>query len=319
MRRLIAAMGLVLIFGSVAAHAKDLCREYANYTPLPKWYPELCSKGGGGSFKAKVGGAYSTFGDAFNLNPAAIITSKIPLGVEYVRSWSGSSTGKNNFAFIKGLGHVGAAITTNSDETFYGNSVFQTPGSTYDPLNPTANSLTESFFPTLNFGTALDVGHFLERYKLDFLSSITVGLMGKYNKTTKAFTPAFGFTWQIWFLTFGYSYTQDPANGTSPTARYDTFTLGVKTSIFQLEGVLISNKAELYGISLVRPAFFVTLSSKIGPLLISGAFRSYQDVLQTSRTQYHFAIDYLLTPKIAIGYLENYVVDHHSLGLQVMF
>jgi hypothetical protein len=329
---------------SKPSDAKDLCQEYRNYTPLPEWFADRCN--GDGSSKGNLGGAFSSLGDAFNLNPASIPTMKIPLGAEYIHSFS-SSGSKNNFAFIKGFGHVGGAITTNSDETFYGNSVFQAPGASVPTTLPTtlpttatdmtngANSLQSSIFPTLNIGSAIELGDFLTKAKNSAIELIpTLGAMLKYNKTTGAVTPGFGLGWQIWKFSLGYSFTQDPANGVSPEISYSTVTVGLKTSVLQAEFVAITSRTvpgwvltqNPDGTSVyvlddkgVRPAYFFTLSTHLGNLILAGAVRSYQDVNSQDQFQYHFAAEYLVTSKIALEYLNNYVLDYQSLGIQVLF
>jgi hypothetical protein len=315
------ALVVLLTVIPTLCHAKDLCEEFGHMAPLPAWYNDVCDKAG--KYKGKIGGAYSTFGDAFNLNPAAIITSHFPVGAEYIRSWSPGSS-KNNFALIKGFGHAGAAVTTNSDESFYGNSVFQTPGaSTSTTTSTSANTLNNSSFPTLNFGTGLNITSFFATKINQLPLDLTVGLVGKYSKVSGKLTPGVGIGMQLDRFTAGYSYSVDPANGISPEAKYSTITIGWKISSFQIEAVMISNEtiSPYAGAAStnVNVASFLTASWKIGSFLFTGAFRTYQDVLQVSHTQYHFAAEYVLSPQIALEYLNNYVQDHQSVGLQILF
>ncbi len=331
-------MSLALLFICFPyAQAKDLCEEYKNSAPLPTWFSEYCTSEG--KLKSKIGGAYSSIGDAFNLNPAAIPTGKVPLGVEYIGSLNGTDR-KSSFAFIKGFGHVGTALTTNSDETFYGSSVFQTPGSasTSSVAGATqsgANAFDRSLFPTLNLGSAVDLSSFFKdklRSIFDLASSL--GVMMKYNKNTGGFTPGFGIGFEVWKFSAGYSYTTDPAYGSSPKVTYSTVTLGLKTPIFQVEGVVIQYQTVPTYSSVQqttgsyhyqstghtsRYAAFVTLSSTVGRFMFSGAIRSYDDVYQIHHLEYHYGAEFLVTPKFSIEYLNNYVVDRQSLGVQVLF
>ncbi len=317
------------------AQAKDLCEEYANYSPLPKWYTEVCN----GPVKrglSKIGGAYSSFGDAFNLNPASIPTVKTPLGVEYINSFSGG-TSKRSVAIIKGFGHVGTALTTNSDETFYGNSVFQTP-SGQTAVDANGNVLppppsTSTNIPTFNLGSALSIDSILNMKKLipfDFASNL--GIVAKYNQSAGTFTNGLGVGFGLWKFSFGLSITRDPRTTYTPEVDYTTFTAGFKTSFCQIEFVTISshslaqtmydpsgNSIGLSRAQTYQPAKMLTFSSKIGGFMLVAAARAYQDVVGVNYTQYHAAVEYIVSPKVALQYLNNYVVNHQSIGLQVLF
>ncbi len=333
MRRALGVTSVFLILFANPVNAKDLCEEYANYTPLPSWYTEVCN-GPARKGLSQIGGAYSSFGDAFNLNPASIPTAKTPIGVEYITSFSGSGT-KSSFALIKGFGTVGTAMTTNSDETFYGNNVFQTQSGqlAFDANgNPIPAPSTTTRLPTLNLGSALSLDKLIDFKKLvPFDLASNLGVVAKYNKMSGGFTNGYGFGFSLWKLSFGISYTRDPQTAFSPEVNYTTITLGLKTSICQIEWVTINSQSlsqtmyDSFGFPIgvssysVRPATMITISGKLGGLLLTGAARSFQDALGANHSQYHAAVEYIISPKVALEYLNNYVIDHQSLGLQVLF
>ena len=341
---------LFLIIFPFTSHAKDPCAVYKNYMPQPKWYSQLCNSNG--TSKARIGGAYSTLGDAVNLNPAAIPTLNLPLGVEYIVSRKASAY-RSSFAFIKGFGSAGAAVTSNSDDNFYGNSIFQAPGAKgFSPNRFTnassqassqsngSNSLNEGNvqFPTVNLASAVALDRLFSEglgiNKTFFESNL--GVVAKYNKAAKSFSPGIGASLSLWMFSFGYSRSEDPKTETSPKVSYETFSAGIKTKYFQLEGVMIaSHGIESWVVGGYttftgspyyvldsrkhRPGTFLTLSSNIFGVLATAAVRSYQDVNLQNRFQYHFAAQYQLSSKIALEYLNNYVIDHQSIGVQVLF
>lgn len=318
MYRSALASTLLLLFSLSSAEAKDLCEQYRNYAPLPDWYNEVCNQNK--SIRSVLGGAYSTFADAFNLNPAAIPTVSIPWGAEEIFSTQSGGSRRNNIALIKGFQNVGAALSSNSDESFYGSSVFRAPGSAN--INPPTNS-SSGPIPTFNLGTAVS---FKDLFPESFIDP-SLGVMTKYNKASRKFTLATGFALAIGGFTAGLSYSKDPATAYTPEVKYGTGTLGFKFSGFQLEAISIISSTPVTVITptgtstmtVSSAASIFSASFNAFGFLVTAAARTYKDAAQTRRTQSHFAIQHQITESIALGFMANYIPGYQSLDLQVLF
>jgi hypothetical protein len=116
-------LALTLMFFSLpeAAEARTVCDYFKDYQP--EFYRRYCNGGPTSGSLPNIGGALASFSDAFNLNPASIPTHPTPLGVELIATPSTTPYGGTNynFAVIHGFQRFGAALSTNSDNTFYSN------------------------------------------------------------------------------------------------------------------------------------------------------------------------------------------------------
>jgi hypothetical protein len=309
---------IIMLFFSSTSQARDLCEEYANWMPLPKWYPASCDPSG--RMRSSLGGAYSTFADAFNLNPAAIITKFTPYGAEYI--YSKTETGSNsNFALLKGYGKAGVALTTSSDETFYGNGLFYKFADARGKQISAVPAL--GTFPTVNLGTAVDLIKMFADGKLNTSILPTIGTMIKFNKATNSFQYGIGAGLQIWKMSLGYSRNQDPETKYTPLTRSETVTLGIKVARIRIEGVIVfvNQIAETVTGTLVQPSSskFLTVSGNLSRLSITAAYRNFYNSLNQQTNGYHFSLNLSVTPQMSVQYLHNYVETGRSLGIQYIF
>jgi hypothetical protein len=231
-----------VILWATPALSKDLCALYRNVTPLPDWYSKYCNRPGGSSTK-DILGAFSSFADAFNLNPSSIPTFELPVGVEYISSFK-PGLSRNNFALIKGFDRIGAALSSNSDETFFSDSSNATStltsGGYLDALSPSAN------VPTLSLGTAL--GIMLPKF-LEKVASAKLGAMLRLNKDTGSLSPGGGLAIFVGPVNAGISVIGDPKTTVSGSnSAYMTYNLGVELGVGQLEYVRIQ-RSSLSGFS----------------------------------------------------------------------
>lgn len=146
---------------------------------------------------SSAGGA-PTRGGKIRINPSAVPLEK-GLGVEFL--YFDQSL---DFALVKGLGRVGAAISpSNSEETFFG------PPATEIPEAFLERKIGKHKLPTQKFTLATAVGLFDNKRSGLKRAELNLGVMGKYNTLTKAILPGGGITGVLGPFTFGYSAYKD--------------------------------------------------------------------------------------------------------------
>ncbi len=305
---------IVFVLGiSSSAYAKDVCEQYRNYAPLPDWYNEYCLTEGG----AKVGGAFSSFADSFNLNPASIPTAKGPYGVEYIGTYDASSTKtfKHNFALIKGLSRIGAGLSTNGDDTFYGNNQSQTTTSTNYSSNLQDAVSSGSVSPSFNLGAALSL------LPKEIVSPVTPkgGLTIRYNKYNGKLSPGAGLSLASRHLTFGLSLVTEGGDQYTPSTRFYTTTIGFKTSRFQVEYLYLKNESDVlssYFYTPSQPIHIVSASLSLLNFSMSGAAKRVINFDGAIQYYFHGAIQYQFSRYFAVAGLINYIPNTQSIGIQ---
>ncbi|CAN5476781.1 hypothetical protein BH10BDE1_BH10BDE1_26360 [soil metagenome] len=156
---------------------------------------EYCGDWGGSSSSST---SSTSRGTKIKLNPAVIPVTK-GLGIETI-----IYDGGVDFALVKGLGRVGAAISpSNSEETFFGPPGFE------DPLDLQDRKVGHHKFPAQKYTLATAVGLFDNKKTSYDRLSINVGIMGKYNKLTSAITPGAGVSAVAGPVTLAYSRYSD--------------------------------------------------------------------------------------------------------------
>ncbi|HUP56872.1 MAG TPA: hypothetical protein VM598_05420 [Bdellovibrionota bacterium] len=302
--RLAATLCLLLPW---QATARDICDYYEEH--YPDLFRQYCE---GTNKRVQLGGAAASFADAFNLNPSSIPTKPTPIGVEVIAtSFSSNYAGSNyNFAVIRGFQRIGAAISTNSDNTFYSNKIPQGPQA--NPyVVPDSGISVDSAIPTINFGTSLN----LASYSRDEFASPSIGGSIRYNRLTGGVTLGLGASFNSRYLTIGISGNQDGASASSAKQIFYTATVGVRFSFLQVDYNYIENSDESVG----GPIHLGTATAAAGPLLLTAAGRTFTDVFGSSEFQEHFAIQFRINRFLSLGYLYNYIPGTQSLGAQLFF
>lgn len=303
-----AALTLFLPLRALAT--TDLCSAFQNTVPLPDWYRGVCDRASAGL--AKLGGAFSTFADSFNLNPASIPTAPTPYGVEYIGSFTpGTPTAmRHNFAFIKGYQRVGAGLSTNSDDTFYSNSQRQNfQGTSYGDLLEAF--VPDSVAPTFNVGSA--VALLPERVSKEVSANLGVTL--KYNKYLGQVSPGGGLSLETPSFTFGASVIRESETQYAISTSYYTFTAGYKHRYFQVEYIHLKNTTS-YGL-VSDPIQILTMSAHYKALQGTAALRRLTNYEAVEVIQPHFAVQYQFSGHFSAAYLLNYIPGTQSIGLQV--
>lgn len=298
----------MIVLHPTLSHAVDFCAQYSNYVPLPEWYDEYCK---GRGVKGKIGGAFSSFADSFNLNPASIPIGALPLGVEYIASarTKGDRTSKSNLALIKGYKKIGLGFSTEGDDTFYSNSNLSPFSGTnpqdYIGVIASPGPLAKTF----NFSLALPV---YTRGKND----VNGGLSIRYNKTTGKFDPGVGVSFHLPYITAGFSLIKQVETQTSSEMNFYTITGGCKLLFLQVEYVYLQNTTEFL---ILDPVHIVTAAGNVAGFLLTGAWRKSNDRDHRAKSQYHFAVQYPFSRHFSAGYFYNYIPGFQSLALQVLF
>jgi hypothetical protein len=139
-----------------------------------------------------------THGSKLRINPSAVPTEKT-LGLEGIY-YSGSI----DFALVKGLGRVGAAISpSNSDETFFGPPAIETSEDLFERKDDRRKYPQQKITLATAFNLFSNRSSGLKRFELN------LGAMGKYNRRTHDVLPGGGVSGIAGPLTFGYSIYRD--------------------------------------------------------------------------------------------------------------
>lgn len=256
---------------------------------------------------ATVGSSFPSFSDAFNINPASIPVIETPLGAEVIASSNNENvTGSRfNYALIRGFQSFGSALSTNSDNTFFGNN---------SPNAVNIGAFDDSVVPTVNFGLAKAI--FSEG-----LAGIlpTAGLSLHYNAGRQSYGAALGAALNHPFFSLGGSFSQDPSSDSWASERKLNASLGLNLGPFHFDGVYLKSDAGGYYYNTLLGSASLKLDWLVGTF---GAKRfasgtgSY--VRYPNQTVMLYAIQAQFFGRVQIGYLYNYLPFAHSLGLQVM-
>lgn len=146
---------------------------------------------------SNTSGSPST-GGKIRINPAAAPVEK-GFGVEAI-----TYKGTFDFALVKGLGRVGAAISpSNSEETFFGPPGIET---NQDYLE---RQIARDKYKSEKYTLATAVNVFSNKKSGLKRFDINLGVMGKYNSQTKALTAGAGLSGVLGPLILGYARYKD--------------------------------------------------------------------------------------------------------------
>lgn len=295
---------LLFIAENAQAASDSVCEFYKKN--LPKLYKVICA---GNPRKSRMAGSNSTFADSFNINSAAALPNgQTPYGLETIGSYIRSDTGLRtaHFSFIKGFKKIGTGVTTSGSNTFYSNDLLQRlrgePNlKTFDPIET-----PKGHFTHLNFGTAFKLRE-SQRYTL------MMGLTARYNNTTSTIGGGGAFALNRGRVTLGIGGTQEKVSNLLPAVRFVNALGSVRVAFFELEYIFMKNTGH-YGLS---PIHVLTLNATLGRLLLSVAARRLDYAREDFVTQKHISVQYLVAPRVSLGYLYNYIPGANSLALQL--
>ncbi len=273
------------------------------------------------------GGAYPSFADMFNINPASIPTISTPVGVEAIASTSGSAkqTPDFNFAFIKGYQRIGTAIASNSDNTFYSYNLVQASQNTSYGTTVSQALAQNTVMPTLNIGTAIAlVENKLQEQAKRFITP-SLGLNLRYNKVTRGWDFGYGLSGSSKYFSVGLSYIANRGSRSIgyPDTSTTTFSLGTKLQHLNFEYTALYYRTSDPTLK-TNPAFsnavqIFTGSAQFGRVFPSMAYRRATNIDGASVGLLLVSLQYQLSDRFVAALLHNYLPGSSSAGLQVFF
>ncbi len=278
----------------------------------------------GSSFAGGYSGNPSA-GSQVKINPSAVPTEK-GFGIEAL-----VFKDTPDFALVKGLGRVGAAISpSNSEETFFGPPGFETDS------NLLKRKENQEKYPNqkITLATAFSLfeknGSGLGRY------SLKLGVMGKYNKLTNHVSPGGGLSGVLGPFYFGYSIYDDETkldqnyggSDSSPPIKYQVHTYNVglflSSLILDYSNLRVQEPYEssvsLFTASLMVRRFIITASKRIedSPRPYYN-FDTQQLEYKQIKDDYFGGIQYSASNNIMLGVLYNYYLLHELSGSFTLF
>ena len=272
---------------------------------------EYSGECGDGGASTTSGGAFPSFSDAFNLNPASLPTFKTPFGAEAIISRTqGHSKTEVNFSATKGFKGGGIAAATNNDETFFSNNRLEA----YDGITGQTilNSVSRQSATGQSavFGGALGIP--LGK-KMEKITKPALGVSFRYNRLTGNIDPVFGVSINSQVASFGYSqFTENPGKGI-PTATTQIFDFGVKIPHLHVEYTL--TKYSTQGYSTTANTF--TASTVFGRFMGTLALKTFDNILKQSVAKYLVGAEFRFSSTLTLTYLYDYLPSVSSLGMQL--
>lgn len=202
--------------------------------------------------------AYPTTSSGFKLNPAAVPVEK-GLGVETLMY-----KGQFDFALVKGLGRVGAAISpSNNEETFFGPPGFETTPDFVERKELEDKYASQKYTLAGAFNVLSNKKRGLSRI------DINLGVIGKYNRQTGSAWPGGGISGIAGPFTFGYSVYKDEYKISFPEE------MGISPSLLRYKvetssvGIFLTNLAVDYSVLRLFPEDVTALSDPNDPSVVS--------------------------------------------------
>ena len=264
-----------------------------------------------------------TKSDSVRLNPAEVPFDSVT-GIESI--YYGGSF---DFALVKGLGRVGAAISpSNNQETFFGAPAVETSQDFFYRADARQKYVAPKY--TLAGGVSLISKDGEGLRHLD----ISIGALAKYNKVTghvKAGGGILAIAGPIWL---GASKYQDedvietqspnlvfPIDVTVLSGGLATSSVSVDYSILKVDSSLVPSTATVITVTgFIKRAIFTVARRDVD----SGKprFDFNQDILvyDQKKTDYFGGAQYRLAPFLVVGVFYNYYLLHEgSIGATVFF
>lgn len=294
----------ILALLCLQAYAKDMCHFLR--TTRGDYLDTPCTRG---SQETTVAGSFPSFADSVNLNPASIPTMRTPVGVEVIASNANVAVAgaKYNVALIKGFRKMGAAISTDSDTTFFNHGLYQASGT-----SSSSSSSADAVMPSLNLGAAL-AGLLSTKQESSFLPSY--GVVARYNRVRQKWGHGLGASFNSKYLTIGGSAVSEK-NSDSSITTFGAYSAGLKVHAFQADYTYLTyGKGSSFLTN--APTHIVSAAIRFRGFWLEYAFKQYVDASGTTATKMLIGSQVQLGKFLALGYLYNYIPGAHSLGAQI--
>lgn len=298
---------LLLFFasGGSEALAFDLCAFYKK--SLPALYDAVC----GTTRKAtKPAGANSSFASTFDLNPSALPNEPSSYGIETIGSYIRTNRGawSPSFSLVKGFSKFGTGISSSSDNTFYSNDVLRrvkghSLATDFKPIEA-----PEGKYPNFNLGNSFK----LAKGRKDTWK-LSLGTKVRYLKVTNSIGGGPGLMYYYRGITIGAGVSYERVSNFLPGIYFTSALLGFKLFFLEFEYNVLKN----IGGRDLQPVHIATATFGLPRLYLTVAARHLNYMLEGEVTQYHLAAQYIVSKRISIGYMYNYIPGANSFGLQL--
>lgn len=266
--------------------------------------------------------AYPSKNSQIRINPSAVPVEK-GFGVEAIAFQGGV-----DFALIKGLGRVGAAVSpSNGEETFFGPPALVSDADYLLRMQEKKKYNSQKIALATAFSVYSNKRDGLKRLNL------SLGIIGKYNQLTKGISPGAGVSLVGGPFTLGYSIAQDEHyldENTKQRYRTDTASVGIFLSSVAIDYSVL----KLHYDQETAP---ITVTLLTGSLLLKrwilsiagrqeqsprGAYDFQRKTLVSEEFKHEtFAsVQYAITPTVLVGVFHNYyLLREFSAGLTLFF
>lgn len=275
---------------------------------------QFCGDKGG--YSGGSGGA-PTRGSKIRLNPAVIPLDQ-SFGGEFL--YFDSSV---DFAIVKGLGRIGAAISpSNSEETFFGPPGVEVPSDFLTRHQEKHKYPSQKLTLATAFGILDNKRSGLSRFEVNF------GVMAKYNRKTAALNAGGGLSGVAGPFTFGYSLYRDETDLETIVTRYSVETYSIGAFLGPL--VVDYSNLRMYTTTETLLTTMVTGTVLLSRILITCSVRNERSsrpeyVPATNSLEYNLdkqeifgGIQYGATRNIMLGAFYNYyLMREASFGVTI--
>jgi hypothetical protein len=244
------------------------------------------------------------------MNPSTLPTEPSPYGLETIVSGlrSGRAQTTPSFSIIKGYNRIGAGVSTAGNNTFYGNDIVQRHQgeptvSRFKPSEKARGKTTNA-----SFGTSV-------RLPFPRTPPLTLGGALRYKNITDTVGYGVGVASKLSYITPGFGISREKISNTLPTISFYTASLATQILFLEFEYNLLWNK----GGYRLKPIHIGTVSTMIGPVLLTAAGRRLEYEGQGVISQFHYGAQILWKSWLATGVLFNYIPGANSVAVQIFF
>ena len=260
------------------------------------------------------------------MNPSAVPTDDT-FGVETIYF-------KNSFDFalVKGLGRVGAAVSpSNNEETFFGVPAFESAADFLTRMQNGDKYQSQKVTLATGFSILDNRQSGLSRFHLE------IGVIGKFNRADSHVLPGAGVSVILGPVTFGYAtsldefITDSTSIPPSQTVGFstETFSAGIYLSSFAIDYSLLKIYApglDDYNITLITGSLFLKRWIFTAANRREDSARMAYDFssrsLVSERIKYNFfgGVQFAITKHLMIdAFYDYYLLDDFSIGATLFF
>lgn len=294
---------VALLGASPLAQAESACEYYRRLIPGFK-----CNSGGAAS---TTSGTQSSISASAKINPSSLATEPTGLGVEGLYSVikGDPSLSYPNFGLVKGFQRKGAGLALGSSHNFYDNDLLRRRFATPDLYDFTTYEPVRGKFSDFSFAVAYTL------WQPDPNIKLNIGLSATYLHVPNTWGPGVSVLLSTPWLGIGTGVTRLKIATNFPSIDFFSSLIRLKLVFLDLE----YNRLESSDSFNLGPVHIFTVSLKLQNLILTAAQRQTNFYFHGYVTQYHYAVQYLLTNFLSLSYLNNMIPGCHTVGAQIYF